>query len=382
MRRKAGRIIIVTHWTYNNPVKIIFGAGSFDRINRLIDGRRYCIVTYGESYFSSLIDRLALSAGKPTMIVKDVAPNPDFALLIEQAPRFSSLPYPPEVIVALGGGSVIDTAKVLASCGDDFERVKTFLISKTGEDSLLQIPIIAVPTTAGTGSEVTCWGTVWDSGSQHKYSLARTSLYPSHAVIDPSLMLGKSRDLTISTGLDALSHALESLWNVNANPVSAACAVSAATEILNTLPRLVDELQSLPLRTRVAKAALMSGMAFSNTKTAIAHSISYPITLRHDVVHGIACSFTLPFILASVAGTGGLCGSSLKQIFGEDLTPAPGRLTKFLETLGVSTDPRDHGVSHEEWNTIVDTSFKGERGLNFIGTREKLVTSAETLAIL
>ena len=151
MRRKAGRIIIVTHWTYNNPVKIIFGAGSFDRINRLIDGRRYCIVTYGESYFSSLIDRLALSAGKPRMIVKDVAPNPDFALLIEQASRFSSLPYPPEVIIALGGGSVIDTAKVLASCGDDFERVKTFLILKTCEDSLLQIPIIAVPTTAEIG---------------------------------------------------------------------------------------------------------------------------------------------------------------------------------------------------------------------------------------
>ncbi len=373
--------MVVTHWTYNNPVKIIFGAGSFDRIGELIAGRRYCLVTYGESYFSSLIDKLASSAGKPAMIVNDVAPNPDFALLDEQTSRFCSLPSPPEVIVALGGGSVIDTAKVLASCGGDFERVKTFLISKTGEDSLSQIPIIAVPTTAGTGSEVTCWGTVWDSGSQRKYSLARTTLYPAHAVIDPSLMLGKSRDLTISTGLDALSHALESLWNINANPVSAAFAVSAAAEILDVLPRLANELRSLPLRTRMAKASLMSGMAFSNTKTAIAHSISYPITMRHNVVHGIACSFTLPIILASVAGTGGLCGSSLKQIFGEDLTHAPQRMTKFLETLGVSINPQDHGVPPEEWHSLINASFEGERGLNFIGTREKIHASAETFGI-
>lgn len=371
----------MTNWTYNNPVNIIFGVGSFDRINHLIAGRQYCVVTYGEPYFSSLIDKLVSSAGKPVMIVKDVAPNPDFALLSAQASRFISLSSPPEVIVALGGGSVIDTAKVLASCGDDFERVKTFLTSKFGENNLSQIPIIAVPTTAGTGSEVTCWGTVWDSGSQHKYSLARTTLYPTHAVIDPSLMLGKSRELTISTGLDALSHALESLWNVNANPVSAAFAVSAAKEILEILPRLSNELQSLPLRTRMAQASLMSGMAFSNTKTAIAHSISYPITLRHNVVHGIACSFTLPAILASVADIRGLCGGSLRQIFGEDLTLAPQRLTKFLETLGVSINPQDHGVSPEEWHSLVDTSFEGERGLNFIGSREKLHASAEALGI-
>lgn len=371
----------MNQWTYHNPVKIVFGAGSFAKISDLIAGRQYCVVTYGEPYFSSLIDKLSLSAGNPLMIVEDVAPNPDFVLLKEQAARFCSLPSLPEVIVALGGGSVIDTAKVLASCCGDFERVKTYLISKTGEENLSKIPIIAVPTTAGTGSEVTCWGTVWDSASQQKYSLARPSLYPSHAVVDPSLMLGKSRELTISTGLDALSHALESLWNVNTNPVSAAFAVNAAIEILDTLPRLANEPQSLALRTRMARAALMSGLAFSNTKTAIAHSISYPITLRHNLAHGIACSFTLPIILASVADVGGLCSSSLKQIFGENLTSAAPRLTKFLKTLDVSTNPLDHGVSIEEWNSLIDAAFEGERGLNFIGSKEKFHASAETHAI-
>ena len=371
----------VSSWTYHNPVKIQFGAGSFDSLNSVIAGRRYCVVIYREPYFSALIDKLAAVAGKPAMAITDVAPNPDFALLSEQAMRLGALSMSPDVFVAIGGGSVIDTAKVLASCGDDFERVRAFLISKTADDTLSKTPIIAVPTTSGTGSEVTCWATVWDSASQKKYSLARSALYPTYALVDPVLMLGKSRALTISTGLDALSHALESLWNVNANSVSAACAVSAASEILSVLPKLADDLASLDLRTRMARAALMSGMAFSNTKTAIAHSISYPITLRHNVAHGIACSFTLPIILASVADDAGLCGASLRQIFGKDLRDAAARLAAFLDSLGVSSDPLDHGVAPAEWHSLVDASLDGERGLNFIGTREKFHAAAVALGV-
>src|SRR6185503_2425394 len=104
-------------------------------------------------------------------------------------------------------------------------------------EALSATPIIAVPTTAGTGSEVTSWATVWDTQSAKKYSLSRPGLYPGHALIDPALMTGKSRQLTISTGLDALSHALESLWNVNANPVSMHHAVVAARDILTVMPR-------------------------------------------------------------------------------------------------------------------------------------------------
>ncbi len=368
-------------WTYSNPVKFSFGAGRFDELSKIIAGRRYCVVTYGEPFFASLVDRLAKASGAPAMVIDDVAPNPDFALLAKQASRFRSGSPQPEVFVALGGGSVIDTAKVLASAGGDFERVRTFLVSKTGEERLTATPIIAVPTTAGTGSEATCWGTVWDSASEKKYSLARSALYPEHAVVDPELMLGKSRALTVSTGLDALSHALESLWNVRANPISAACAVSAATEILDVLPKLADNLGSLALRTRMARAALMSGMAFSNTKTAIAHAISYPITLRHNVVHGVACSFSLPIVLQSVADVDGVCGESLRRIFGPDLLAAAGRLTEFLEALGVSRDPKDHGVDQNEWKSLVDAAFDGERGLNFIGTKEKLHEAARSLGV-
>ena len=365
----------------DNATQITFEAGCFDKIPDLISGRPYCVVSYGEPHFAALIDRLAAKAGAALVVIDDVAPNPDFVLLGKQASRLLSLQRQPEVFVAIGGGSVIDTAKVLASAGGNFELVRSYLVTKTGEEGLANTPIIAVPTTAGTGSEVTCWATVWDNLSKKKYSLNRPTLYPEHAVIDPELMLAKPLALTISTGLDALSHALESIWNINATKVSADFAIKASIEILDVLPKLANDLGSLELRTRMAGAALTSGLAFSRTKTAIAHSISYPISLNHNVVHGIACSFTLPIVLRSISDDEGLCGTSLKQIFGDDLKAASHNLTKLLTTLGVSVKPVDYGIKMNEWHSIVKDAFDGERGLNFIGTQENFLQSAKLLDV-
>ena len=103
----------------------------------------------------------------------------------------------------------------------------------------------------------------------------RETLYPEIAVIDPMLMLAKPYGLTLATGLDALSHSIESIWNINANPVSARHAVTAARAILADLPNLLRDLGNLELRNQIAEASLNAGLAFSNTKTAIAHNLSY-----------------------------------------------------------------------------------------------------------
>ena len=346
-----------------------------------MEARRYALVTYGEPFFVELAGRLKKTAGAPVLIVSDVAPNPDYRLLAEQTGRFAELERQPEVIVALGGGSVIDSAKVFAAAGGDFGKIKTYLESQKGAEQLSAIPIIAVPTTAGTGSEVTCWGTVWDEANGKKYSLARPNLYPTHAVVDPRLMLGKPLLLTISTGLDALSHSLESLWNVNNNPVSANHAVSAARNILEVLPKLVKDLGNIELRSRMAMAALFAGLAFSNTKTAIAHSLSYPVTLRHGVQHGIACSFSLPMVLRSVQGVGGICEDSLKQIFGADLMRGADDLENLLGLLGISTNPAAYKIDRQEWRLLIEDSLQGERGRNFLGSGERLIEASQMVRL-
>lgn len=362
-------------WTYDNPVKVDFGIGAFERIGRLVAGRPYILVTYGEPYFDSLSKKLAESAGPPETVINDIVPNPDFAPLRLSCTQFSKSVSEDTVIVALGGGSVMDTAKVLASSRNGFAPIQNFLETGQGGAELASIPIIAVPTTAGTGSEVTHWATVWDVTAQKKYSLARPCLYPEHAVIDPELTLGLPRELTISTGLDAISHALESLWNRNSNPVSANHAVFAATEMMAVLPRLADDLGNLELRARAARACLFSGLAFSNTKTALAHSVSYPITLKYNVVHGLACSFSLPMVMASVVGEDPDCDGHLARIFGNDLQAGITKLGAFLNDLGVSTRAADYGVQQDEWRDLLTSALAGERGRNFIGSSERVLDS-------
>lgn len=362
-------------WTYDNPVKVSFGAGTFEQIGSLIAGRPYCLVTYGEPYFDGLSKKLAERAGAPASVINNIMPNPDFAPLRLSCAEFSKSVTDDTVIVALGGGSVMDTAKVLASSKTGFAPVQTFLETGRGDDDLAAIPIIAIPTTAGTGSEVTHWATVWDVTAQKKYSLARRCLYPEHAVIDPELTLGLPRDLTISTGLDAISHALESLWNRNGNPVSANHAVFAATEMMATLPLLDKDLGNLELRSRAARACLFSGLAFSNTKTALAHSVSYPITLKYNIVHGLACSFSLPMVMASVIGEDPDCDRHLARIFGNDLEAGVAKLDAFLNDLGISTRAADYGVQQDEWRDLLTSALAGERGRNFIGSSKRVLDS-------
>ena len=364
-------------WSYRNPVDVRFGRGSFSLLADAIGGRRYALVTYGEPYFRALSAELEAKAGKPVLVIDDIAPNPDIVRLEAQTTRFANLGSEPEVVVALGGGSVIDSAKVFAAARGNFGAVEAYLRKRTGADTVKPLPLIAVPTTAGTGSEVTCWGTIWDNAASLKYSLAHSGLYPESALVDPDLMIGKPRELTIQTGLDALSHALESLWNRNANPVSMAHAVAAARGVLSTLPLLADDLRNPELRDRMARAATLAGFAFSNTKSAIAHSLSYPITLRHGVPHGIACSFSLPMIIRSVADDGGLCAEGLRAIFGDNLRDGASQLAATLGKLGVATSHTHYGVRDTEWLELIDMAFDGERGQNFTGSRDQLLRMAE-----
>jgi alcohol dehydrogenase len=364
-------------WRYRNPVDVKFGAGVFDTLAKVLAGRPYCLVTYddanGGGVFARLVGRVETMAGAPAVMVRNIGPNPDFAGLAQSCRTYASATRPVEAIVALGGGSVMDAAKVLAAAAGDFDRVRRHLETGADGERLGRTPIIAIPTTAGTGSEVTSWATVWDTAAMKKYSLARETLYPETALVDPLLTLGLPHAVTVSTGLDALSHALESIWNVNANPVSGALAEVAAREVLDALPLLADDLASEVLRTRLARASLFAGLAFSNTRTALAHALSYHLTLHHGVPHGIACSFSLPMVMRAVAGCDAACDSALRRIFGPDLVAGAARLETFLRRLGISPDATDHGIAAKDWADLVDGALAGERGRNFIGRREALL---------
>ena len=358
---------------YHNPVRSVYGEGALLSLPTLLAGRRAALVIFPEARGFGLLARIEAILGEQlACVVDDVRPNPDVAELAGLYDRFWREHADAEVIIAVGGGSAIDTAKALM-VADDGGRFADLVAGLAGERPFTPTrtkALIAVPTTAGTGSEVTPWATVWDRGRQRKHSLHLAETWPSHAVIDPELMLSLPASITLQSGLDALSHALESIWNVNANPVSDAFAVAAIRDIFDVLPRLLQQLDSVELRGRMALAALKAGMAFSNTKTALAHSISYEMTLRYGVPHGIACSFPLPMVLQRAIGQRADRDAVLREALGVPLEEAPRHLAAFIESLGVNTSFADYGVSAEDAQRLVLDAQGGARGKNFIGTLE------------
>lgn len=359
-------------WNYHNPVHITAGNGCLNQLPALLAGRNCLLVTFPEAESLGLVQHVRGILGAQLRgVIDNIAPNPDvqwLAPLYEQVQRdHAEVP----VIVALGGGSAIDSAKALI-CHTPSGKFADLLAVLKQSGQLGQEghkALIAIPTTAGTGSEVTPWATIWDQAGGQKYSLHQHCTWPEAAIIDAELMASLPAGATLASGLDALSHALESIWNVNRNPVSMSLAVQAARRTMATLPVLMQDLSNLQLRADMAQAALLAGLAFSNTKTALAHSLSYDITLQHGVPHGIACSFSLPLVLEMALGADPQVDAALLSIF-DAMTPAVAvqRLQAFLLQLGVATDPAHYGVMPDDWQAMVHKAASGPRGRNFIRT--------------
>jgi len=277
---------------YYNPVAIYFGEKKLEVLRDITADRKVLIVTSPGARKRGLLDTLGRLIHNTAEIIENIPPNPDVETLSQ---IYNELEFDGfDTIVAVGGGSVIDSAKVLSvfSPGKGFELISSML--KAGDNpSYQKKQLIAVPTTAGTGSEVTPWATVWDYNEKKKYSFQTEDLWPNQCICDPCLTLTMPREITVQTGLDALSHSLEAIWNKNANPISTDYAVSAAKDVIEVLPKVYDELDNMGYRTKMMYAALKAGLAFSNTQTAIAHAVSYHLTMHKGIPHGLACSFLL-----------------------------------------------------------------------------------------
>lgn len=228
--------------------------------------------------------------------IKSVPSNPDIQAVTDALSKLKGRNI--STIAAVGGGSAIDMAKVLGALHGilpqvSYESVEQAIVRKSYLAEHAVVPVVAVPTTAGTGSEVTQWATVWDQRGKRKYSVDMPALLPSQAVVIPALTATMSAELTLSTGLDALSHAMEAFWSKSRNPISQAIALSATERIAKTLPGLLHRLDDELLRQEMSLAALLAGEAFAQTRTTACHSISYPLTLLFHVPHGLAASATL-----------------------------------------------------------------------------------------
>jgi alcohol dehydrogenase class IV len=274
---------------YYNPVRIIKTEDWLRELNFRLNDLRIStpiIVTTPGNRKRLKLD----SKFDPQSIFSDVGSNPnieDCTNVVEfcQKNIFDG-------VIALGGGSAMDLAKVVVA-HLSLGKPDIFELIEYKEPFPQKTPAIFLPTTHGTASEVTMWGTIWDMDEKKKYSISNPSLYPSVAILDGNLVLTLPLDISIITVMDALSHSLEAIWNKNANDTSTNFAITAICTILENGEALKANPSNLTIRKKLLNAATTAGLAFSNTTTAAAHSISYPLTINYGIPHGIASSISL-----------------------------------------------------------------------------------------
>jgi len=285
-----------TAWRFNNPTRIRFGPGCRRYLAELIKEQRVLVVTTQRGRAQLEADPLMfdLSAHAQLTWVDSVLSNPG---LEETQAEISNLANERiDCVVGFGGGSVIDTAKALAVALAPTTETHDLasIIAAPGEHVAGAIlPFHAVPTTSGTGSEVTPFATIWDHSNRKKLSLVDPRFFPQTAFVDPELTFSLPHEPTISTGLDALNQAFESVWNRNRNPVTTLLAARAIELAFEALPRLQEDLNDNEARTAISEASLLAGLCISQTRTAICHSISYPLTAHFGAAHGLACAYTM-----------------------------------------------------------------------------------------
>mgnify|MGYP000952199027 CR=1 FL=1 len=169
----------------------------------------------------------------------------------------------------------------------------TNLIKNKGYKGKTFVDIIAVPSTAGTGSEVTQWATIWDENKEGKFSIDDINLKPKMALIIPELTLTVPIKMTLSTGLDAMCQAIEAYWSRHTNPIVQEISYRSVELIIQNLRKAVEKPEDLNIREKLCKASVLAALAFSQTRTTACHSISYPLTMLHGIPHGFAAAITL-----------------------------------------------------------------------------------------
>jgi alcohol dehydrogenase len=346
----------MTPWLFFNPVEIVAGPGRLNELLLHSKTGRNLLVTTDVFTALGLTDRVKqILKGRELGVFDRVNPNPELSALEALLEQYRD--YCPDQIIAIGGGSVMDTAKVLAVFlrQDDPGALRNHVRQGKPFDPDLAIPLLVVPTTSGTGAEVTPFATIWDDVEKKKLSLDHPSAFAKTAILDAELTLELPRQLTLFTGLDALSHSLESLWNRHAGAVSRLYAVAAIQRIVTSLPGVLLQGDDLEKRTAMQEAAVLAGLAISATRTAIAHAISYPLTLHYGVPHGLAASFTLPAILR-------LC---IRKGLNTQLEPA--LETKVLAMLDSLALPQEisHYASPEQILALKEEMGNPARSRNF-----------------
>ncbi len=280
-----------------------FGAGAIAKLPGIVRGTGSTAVVVvtdaalaASPVIATVTDVLS-TAGIAVSVFCGVHPNPTTADVAAGADAVAAVDAQAgrTALVAVGGGSPVDAAKGIALAAVNPQRGRS--LDYRSEFAVPALPIVAVPTTAGTGAETNAFGVVTDPETRRKFYVGHASSLPAAAILDPALTLGLPPGATAATGLDALTHALESYLSVRANPWSDGIALQVIRMIAANLPRAYADGQDREARAQMVLAAHMAGIGMAGTGLGVCHAIGHALGGRFDITHGVALAMVLPQVL-------------------------------------------------------------------------------------
>lgn len=335
------------------PTKVIFRNGALDELEQhlaAIGPKAFVVTGRASARKTGTLDRLLRQLPKYELFDQvDEDPTTDLCDGAAEKCRQAGCDF----VVALGGGSPMDAAKAIAAIAVTGETTTDIL--RSGRAVERNLPIVAIPTTSGTGSEVTPYSVLVSTEEKTKRTIRGTGLFPVLAVLDPELTISMPQHVTVNTGLDALSQALEGMVSKKPSPMGDILALEICRIVTKWLPIAAKNPQNLDARAQMLYAAMLSGCVIAQTGTTLVHGMGYYYTLEFDVAHGLANGLLLapvfrfnahecPEKIAALAEAMGVPSQPEPEAAAQAITDA---MHNLFEKLDLSPAAKDHGVDRE-----------------------------------
>lgn len=289
------------HVEFTLPTKVTFGSGKLCELGEEIARcgfKRVALITAKELLELKLAEKAIVAAeqgGAKTLVFSGAESNPTTRLVTKGVKELGA--FAPDCLVGFGGGSAIDLAKGIGIClGHSRDDVIAFQSDQNIRTR--SVPVICIPTTAGTGSEVNYWAVVSDPEINEKLSIGHPAMSPHMAIVDPELTLTLPKKITLWTGLDALTHALEAYVSTLSNRLSDLLALEAMKLILDGLDRVISQGDDLEAREHMSLASLLAGAAMQQVGLGLIHAMSHQVSGFYDTPHGLTNAKLLASVFA------------------------------------------------------------------------------------
>lgn len=286
---------------FRMPTRVMFGEGVVGKAGEICTGlgaqKAFVITGRGPTkdspYLAAMLRSLE-NAGVSAQLFSEVEADPSVATVERGAELMRQASV--DVVIAFGGGSPIDAAKAMSILQTNEGKAIEYLLAKRTVQKP-GIPLIAIPTTAGTGSEVTASSVMTDTENQRKVGFSHDFMMPRYAIMDPLLHVSMPPATTAATGLDALTHAIEAYVGLKAQPISDACCIHAIKLVGQHLRTAVRDGNNVEARSQMALASLLAGAGFANAGLGAVHGIAHAVGAQFGTAHGLANGIILPYVM-------------------------------------------------------------------------------------